>query len=211
MSAPRRRGACPTLAAPMETGDGWLVRIALRGGVSTAQLSGLAHAAGRLGNGLIEVTSRGGVQIRGLTETSAAEMASVVEYLEIGLKTGLSALTGPLAGVDPEEIADPRQLAAAIELRAGAFAERLSPKASLIVDGGGVFGIGALGADFRLTAEARGWRVEIGGRDFGLHDAETAAGIAADGIERLAALGPEARARDLPQERGERKGGARPG
>ena len=29
MSAALRRGACPTLAAPMPTGDGWLARLAV--------------------------------------------------------------------------------------------------------------------------------------------------------------------------------------
>ena len=31
MSAALRRGACPTLAAPMLTGDGWLARLAVGG------------------------------------------------------------------------------------------------------------------------------------------------------------------------------------
>ena len=49
-----RRGACPALSAPMQTGDGLLVRLnPVAGGLSPAQLAGLCDAAGMFGNGVI--------------------------------------------------------------------------------------------------------------------------------------------------------------
>ena len=70
------RGRCPTLAAPMLTGDGWLVRLRAGGGLTAAQAAGLAAAAGRLGNGRIEVTGRGSLQVRGLTPETAEELGA---------------------------------------------------------------------------------------------------------------------------------------
>ena len=96
-----RRGACPTLAAPMPTGDGWLARLALADGLTPAQLAGLAAAAARLGNGLVEVTARGSLQVRGLTPASAAELAAALDELGIAVADGLPVVTGPLAGLDP--------------------------------------------------------------------------------------------------------------
>ena len=89
VSAAMRRGACPTLAAPMLTGDGWLVRLAPAAGLTAAQAAGLAAAAGRLGNGRIEVTGRGSVQVRGLTPETAGELGRVVEALGIAVRDGL--------------------------------------------------------------------------------------------------------------------------
>ena len=62
-----RRGACPTLAAPMVTGDGLLVRLRPAGGaLSLAQFKALAASAAANGNGVLEITARGNLQIRGL-------------------------------------------------------------------------------------------------------------------------------------------------
>jgi precorrin-3B synthase len=60
---------------------------------------------------MLEVTSRGNLQIRGLTAESAAELAVHVEAAAIPLRTGLAIDTGPLAGIDADEIADPLPLA----------------------------------------------------------------------------------------------------
>ena len=107
-----RRGACPALSAPMQTGDGLLVRLhPMTGGISPKTLIGLCEAAARHGNGVVEVTARGSLQIRGLTASSAPLLARDVDALGIAVRTGVPVETGPLAGLDPEEIADPTPLA----------------------------------------------------------------------------------------------------
>ena len=191
MSAALRRGACPSLAAPMLTGDGWLARLSV-GELTAAQLAGLAAAAARLGNGLVEVTARGSLQLRGLTAASAAELAGALDGLGIVAAEGLPVVTGPLAGLDPAEIADPRPLAAA--LRAGAAGLGLLPKVSVVVDGGGALHLDAVPADVRLVATRAPegaallregppspgrWLLAVGGaagvaRPVGVHDAEGA-------------------------------------
>ena len=70
----------------MLTGDGWLVRLTPASGLTPAQLAGLARAAARLGNGLIEVTARGSLQMRGLTPASAAALAAAVAALGIAVR-----------------------------------------------------------------------------------------------------------------------------
>lgn len=157
MTAALRRGACPSLAAPMRTGDGWLARLAFTGPLTGAQLAGIADVAGRLGNGLIEVTARGSLQLRGLGE--GAPLAEALTPLALPLAEGLPVAVSPLAGLDPEERGDPRPLAAALRVSSGA----LPPKAAAVVDGGGRFSLDAVPADVRLKCDAGGWRVGVGG------------------------------------------------
>ncbi|TJV38193.1 MAG: precorrin-3B synthase, partial [Mesorhizobium sp.] len=140
MNALSRRGACPALSAPMQTGDGLLVRLnPVAGGLSPKSLVGLGDSASRHGNGIMEVTARGSLQIRGLTPASARLLAMEVDALGIAVRTGVPVETGPLAGLDPQEIADPRPLAERIRaaIAEAGLAHRLGPKVSVIVDGGG--------------------------------------------------------------------------
>ncbi|MDI6027007.1 precorrin-3B synthase [Corticibacterium sp. UT-5YL-CI-8] len=200
-----RRGACPALSTPMQTGDGLLVRLnPVTGEISPKQLNGLCLSASAHGNGIIEVTARGSLQIRGLTEDSAAALAEDVNALGIEARTGVPVETGPLAGLDPAETSDARQLAERIRKSVAevGLATRLGPKVSVIVDGRGAFCLDEIIADVRLVAEREGWRLAIGG------DAKTArecGGFGEDGaveatlmvLEEVAARGREARAKDL--------------
>ena len=98
----RRRGACPGLSAPMQTGDGLLVRLASLGAtIALDAAAELCAAARRHGNGIIEVTARGNIQIRGLTPASAPTFADAVAALGIDGGDGVPILTDPLAGLEP--------------------------------------------------------------------------------------------------------------
>lgn len=69
MSASRVKGWCPGALRPMQSGDGLVVRVRPFGGrLEAAQISGLAELAERYGNGLIDVTRRANLQIRGVSE-----------------------------------------------------------------------------------------------------------------------------------------------
>ena len=71
MSASVVKGWCPGALRPMQSGDGLVVRVRPFGGrLEETQISGLAHLAERHGNGLVDVTSRANLQIRGVNETS---------------------------------------------------------------------------------------------------------------------------------------------
>lgn len=78
------KGWCPSLFEPMAAGDGLLVRVKPRvGGFSAGQARAVAMAATRYGSGLIEVTNRANLQIRGLTEATALLFAGMM--VEAGL------------------------------------------------------------------------------------------------------------------------------
>ena len=201
-----RRGACPALSAPMPTGDGLLVRInPLAGELASKVLIGLSESAARHGNGIVEVTARGSIQIRGLTAESACLLAEEVDRLGIPVRSGVPVDTSPLAGMDPTEVADPVPLAAAIRtaIEQAGLAPRLGPKVSVVVDGRGQIRLGALMGDVRLVAEdARRWRLSVAGDEraatfVGEFDADDAFTATLDILHAIAVLGREGRARDL--------------
>ena len=73
------RGWCPGIHEPMPSGDGLLVRVKPPGGrLPAAALRAIADGAERHGNGIIELTSRGNLQIRGLTAVSAPRFAAAM-------------------------------------------------------------------------------------------------------------------------------------
>jgi len=196
--AARRRGACPSLDAPMQTGDGLLIRLRVRGGRLTPdQIARIAALAAEHGNGLVEITARGNLQVRGLTPASAAPFARAIEA-GTGIERGLVVETPPLAGDDPTEIEDPRPLAASIRAAATLLSARLGPKVTVVVDGNGKLNLSALKADIRLTAIGSGqWACSVGGRsDVILRN--DALMVTLRNLRRIADLGMAARATDLP-------------
>jgi precorrin-3B synthase len=69
--APVIQGWCPGALRPMQSGDGLVVRVRPRGGrLSPDQAAGLADLAARHGNGLIDLSARANVQLRGVTTAS---------------------------------------------------------------------------------------------------------------------------------------------
>jgi precorrin-3B synthase len=73
------RGWCPDVHAPMPSGDGLLVRVKPPGGrLPSAALRAIAAGAERYGNGILELTSRGNIQVRGLTDNAAPPFAAAM-------------------------------------------------------------------------------------------------------------------------------------
>lgn len=71
MSAPLIKGSCPGALHPMMSGDGLVVRVRPFGGVlGVDQAAGLATLADTCGNGLIDLSARANVQLRGVTPDS---------------------------------------------------------------------------------------------------------------------------------------------
>ena len=67
-----RADACPGVFAPHDAADGALARIRLPGGVIDATaLRVLAGCAEELGDGRVHLTSRGNLQLRGLSRSPA--------------------------------------------------------------------------------------------------------------------------------------------
>lgn len=190
----------------MQTGDGLLARIRLRDRrMSPSQLAALAELAQIYGNGLVEVTARGNLQVRGLLEDSSWPFAKAVSAL-LSIDTGLVVDLSPLAGEDPLELADPRPLAETIGKAAAAFAHRLGPKVSVVVDGAGQIPLASLKADIRLQAiDTDQWAVSIGGETRS-GDCNQAIALTLQALGDIAALGPLARAIDLFSRKEEQAG-----
>jgi precorrin-3B synthase len=145
MNAPCVRGACPGLSAPMPTGDGLLARFMPAAPIALDAMLGLCEAARRYGNGTIEVSARGSLQVRGLTPDSAPQFASAMAALGTAAHEGVPVI----AGFGPASTA---AVAAGLR-RAIADAElTLSPKISVIVDSSGPLHLDPLTADVRLRA-----------------------------------------------------------
>ncbi|MBS0644880.1 MAG: precorrin-3B synthase [Proteobacteria bacterium] len=199
MTGFRRRGYCPSLESPMETGDGLLLRLTPPiGGWRPGAVAVIAGAAERYGNAVIEMTSRGNLQLRGFRSTSIPPFVRLLE--EAGVTEGRRVVVvGPLAGIDPLAVADPRPLASAI---AGDL-PRLAPKVSVVVDGGGALHLDGLEADIRLrAADAKTWHLFAGPAHLGLVSEEAASHAALALLRRLSARGGFARIRDLVAEDG---------
>ena len=68
MTRPAAKGWCPGAHRPMPSGDGLLVRIRPHlGRLNAEQVLGLCEAALRHGSGLVDLTSRANLQLRGIT------------------------------------------------------------------------------------------------------------------------------------------------
>ncbi|NPD67111.1 precorrin-3B synthase [Lichenicola cladoniae] len=165
------RGWCPSLYEPMQSGDGLLVRIK----PSASRLDAMsarhvAEAALRHGNGMIELTNRGNLQLRGFSVGSAALFAR--EAVELGLAVADPAAerrrniqASPLAGDDPDCDADTLAIARALEavLIADDSLNGLPGKFGFAVDGGGALSLESVRADITLRASGPGsWQVEAG-------------------------------------------------
>jgi precorrin-3B synthase len=199
------RGACPSLPAPMETGDGLLVRLFVNAPIPLDAFIGLCAAAQQHGNGTMEVSARGSLQVRGLTPLSAPRFAAALAALDIAINDGVPVLADPLPG-DPAALIEADVFAA--QLRAAIAEARLAlaPKVSVVVDGGGRVDLDAIAADIRLrtTVSDEGPKFELALAG----DAATATPIAMIAIEdaigevlallkAIAAQGEDARASDL--------------
>ncbi|TAY27525.1 precorrin-3B synthase (plasmid) [Rhizobium leguminosarum] len=202
----RRRGACPALAAPMRTGDGLLVRLRPAGGALTlSQFASLARSATAHGNGILEITARGNLQIRGLRAETVGQLVADIDAAGITVPEGPAIETSPLHGIDPEEISDPAAMETALRdtLHDLLASPRLAPKLSLVVDGGGSFGLPALSADIRVVAQfGADWLVAINGdgdtaMPVAIGPAEAAISAVGEILSLLATLGEGRRTRDI--------------
>jgi precorrin-3B synthase len=206
---PRRRGICPGLADPLPTGDGLLARLAVTRAISLDRFVGLCTAARRCGNGIVEITSRGSIQVRGLTAGSAPIFAAAVDALDIADAADGRVLSNPLAGLDPHETLDVSGIVGSLReaLVDSGLAAKLAPKVSVVVDGGGALHLDAIPCDIRLRTIAANHAVQCH-VTLGIDPAdETPRGAAAPDhavdtvlelLNAIAARGPAARARDLP-------------
>jgi precorrin-3B synthase len=194
----------------MLTGDGLLVRFMPTDRIGLNELHALCAAARRHGNGTIEITARGSLQVRGLSPRSAPEFAREVSNLGMAGADGINVITDPLAD-NPEPIID--ALAVADEVRRALAQVRLelSAKVSVIVDGGSRLHLDQLPADIRLRAiespQTALLHVSMGGNaasatPLGAIVPRSAATVVIALLDAIGAHGPDARAGDAVRREG---------
>ncbi len=173
MTGPAIRGRCPSLMAPMASGDGLLVRVKPRAATLAAgQAEAVAAAAARHGNGIVEPTNRGHLQVRGLSADGAGAFAG--RMAQIGLAAGhprgeavRNVLADPLGPDDPAAHFDSHDLAR----RLGAMLESsvawhdLPDKFGLLVDAGEALPLAGCRADIAIRSGAGGAVLALDGGD----------------------------------------------
>jgi precorrin-3B synthase len=103
-----RKGWCPSLFEPMRSGDGWLTRVKPpRALLTSAGARALSEAAMRFGNGTEELTSRGNLQIRGLSPKGFAPFAEAIiaaglAHPNPAIERRRAVIHPPLASMEPE-------------------------------------------------------------------------------------------------------------
>ena len=154
------KGWCPGALRPMLSGDGYLVRLRISGGVvSAAAARAIADCAQRYGNGLLDLSARANLQLRGVQKAS---LPALVEALQVhGLidesaeaEAVRNVLASPLAGLAPDAGFDIRPHVRALEQRLASDAalHGLPAKFGFIVDDGGDLSLASIGADIRFVA-----------------------------------------------------------
>ena len=171
---PYRKGWCPGVLAPMETGDGLLARVrAPRGRLSLDQASALADAAIGCGNGVISLSARANLHLRGLTEGTLPDLH--LRLKEIGLIDAnpeierlRNIVASPLDDLDPEALLDLGPSATALEKRLSEDIRlrQLPAKFSFVLDARGSLPLGDVDADIRFeAARGDGFHVFVAGDD----------------------------------------------
>ncbi|MFJ3218979.1 hypothetical protein ACIPLC_24010 [Kitasatospora sp. NPDC086801] len=157
-----RADACPGALRLHPADDGALARVRLPGGMLTVrQVLALADAAEALGDGELETTSRGNVQLRGLASHCGAELAERLRA--VGLLPSdthervRNIVASPLAGLDGHGFADVQAWVRELDARlcASDWAAGLSGKFLFALDDGRG-DVAALDADVTLIAGSDG-------------------------------------------------------
>lgn len=159
--------ACPGALRLHEAADGALARIRLPGGmVTSAQLAALAEAAGDYGAPVLELTSRGNVQLRSIRDADAVGTL----LSEAGLLPSPShervrnIVASPLSGRSGD-FSDVRPLVGALDrglISAPVLADLPGRFLFSLDDGRG--DMTAMGADIGLRHYPGGWRLILDGR-----------------------------------------------
>lgn len=139
-----RPSACPGLLRIVAALDGGICRVKLAGGqLSSAQARAIAGAATDCASGVLELTNRSNLQLRGVRPGSESELIAALLAAGLGPRTPAAddvrnLLLSPAAGLDPFALLDVRPLAGQLLdlLQDTAEFHALSAKFALQLDGG---------------------------------------------------------------------------
>ncbi len=203
----REPDRCPGALALHEAADGLLARVRLPGGrLRAAQLLAVASLAQELGNGLVDVTSRANLQLRGLRAGGADELARRLEAAGLlGSRAHdrvRNVLASPLAGRSSAALDAVDAVVAALDarLQADHALAALPGRFCFLVDDGSAMGAEAR-PDVTLRAHGDGrFGVLVDGRRLAFEgDADAAVSLALVAAAAFLEIADGAwRVRDVP-------------
>lgn len=181
-----RRGWCPGALRPMQSGDGYILRLRPRGpALPGALLACLADLADRYGSGYLDLTSRANLQLRGVAAAALSPLQAALDALGLldpseAREARRNILLSPLAGLDPTAVLDLRALHAALDFWLAEAAElsALPGKFGFGLDDGGLLRLSPDASDLhgqairhrdgtRIAVFAGGvWLTTLDQRDF---------------------------------------------
>lgn len=184
VQGPIVQGWCPGALRPMLSGDGLVVRVRLHGGRLPAGVAArLAQLSERFGNGLIDLSARGNLQLRGVREAGHAALVAELDALglidaDAAAEAMRNVLVTPFwtAGDGAQEIA------AELVARLGEF-PALPGKFGYGVDTGAAPVLRGASADIRIERAGAGLIVRADGMATG---AAVTAATAVDAVLELA-------------------------
>lgn len=156
-----RPSACPGLLRIVPALDGGICRVKLPGGVlRSAQARAIAEAARQHASGVLELTNRSNLQIRGVLPGQESTLIDALLGAGLGPRVASAddvrnLLLSPAAGLDPQARMDVRPLANKLLdlLQDTPALHALSPKFALQLDGGEALAIREHPHDLWLAAE----------------------------------------------------------
>lgn len=155
---PEIKGWCPSAHRPMESGDGLLIRAkSKQSTLTSSQLRVVAETAAVCGNGLVDLTQRAQLQLRGLRAQTLDEARSRLQSHELYSPAQgalVDILSGGFCGISALTAFDVNAIIAelrVLEARDARLRE-LPPKFLISVDAGGGRTLADAQADIRIEA-----------------------------------------------------------
>ncbi|VXD04619.1 Precorrin-3B synthase [Pseudomonas sp. 8Z] len=156
-----RPSACPGLLRIVPALDGGICRVKLPGGVlRSAQARTIAEAAQRCASGVLELTNRSNLQIRGVLPGQESALIDALLAANLGPRVAAAddvrnLMLSPAVGLDPQARMDVRPLASQLLdlLQDTPALHVLSPKFALQLDGGEALAMREHPHDLWLAAE----------------------------------------------------------
>ncbi len=162
-AAPEIKGWCPGALRPMASGDGLLLRAKTIGPrLSAAQAREIAAISADCGNGLIDLSQRAQLQLRGVREETFTQALRRLDALGLLApdpvsESILNVLAAPLSEAEDVTGALGRGLIADAALRA------LPGKFLFLVDDGAALGLADVAADIRIELSGTGAALRLDG------------------------------------------------